>query len=196
MNAIVTFQGFTESDSSRTGTEDLFFRVIRCFSSPTVTTYHPRTWTTNVRHIAAQLSRQGIKNVAMISYSHGQAAATDFAKACYEHGISVDLWLACDPVYRPAWLPRWNWLQPASVRALLRDSVIKVPANVMRVVSVRQNLTIPRGHTLKATSQKTRIEQSRILRYSHTTIDQAPEWYEIVNEELNHWANPRKAKEV
>jgi len=196
MNAIVTFQGFTESDSSRTGTEDLFFRVIRCFSSPTVTTYHPRTWTTNVKHIAAQLSRQGIRNVVMVSYSHGQAAATDFAKACYEHGISVDLWLACDPVYRPAWLPRWNWLQPAAIRALLRDSVIKVPHNVMRVVSVRQELTIPRGHTLRATSPRTYVEPAKVLSYSHTAIDQAPEWYVLAEKELANWVKPPKAQPV
>jgi len=196
MNAIVAFQGFTESDNSRTGTEDLFFRVIRCFASPTVTTYHPRTWTSNVKRIAAQLSRQGIRNVAMVSYSHGQAAATDFANACYTHGISVDLWLACDPVYRPTWLPRLNWLQPAAIRALCQSAIIKVPHNVVRVVSVRQELSIPKGHLLRSTSSNTRIEQSKVLRYTHTTIDQSPEWFTLVARELGHWVSPRKAKEV
>jgi len=196
MNAIVAFQGFTESDNSRTGTEDLFFRVIRCYASPTVTTYHPRTWTSNVKRIAAQLSRQGIRNVAMVSYSHGQAAATDFANACYTHGISVDLWLACDPVYRPTWLPRLNWLQPAAIRALCQSAIIKVPHNVMRVVSVRQELSIPRGHLLRATSSNTHIEPAKVLRYTHTTIDQSPEWFTLVARELGHWVSPRKAKQV
>jgi hypothetical protein len=196
MNAIVAFQGFTESDNSRTGTEDLFFRVIRCYASPTVTTYHPRTWTSNVKRIAAQLSRQGIRNVAMVSYSHGQAAATDFANACYTHGISVDLWLACDPVYRPTWLPRVNWLQPAAIRALCQSAIIKVPHNVMRVVSVRQELSIPKGHLLRSTSSNTRIEQSKVLRYTHTTIDQSPEWFTLVARELAHWVSPRKAKPI
>ena len=47
MKAILTFQGFTESEHARSGTEDLFFEVIRKFACDDVTTYHPRTWSFN-----------------------------------------------------------------------------------------------------------------------------------------------------
>lgn len=187
MIAIVTLQGFTESAESRTGTEDLFFQVIRKFASPNVTTYHPLMWTADVKAIARQLARQGVTRTAIVSYSHGQAAATDFADECYNLGIRVDLWLACDPVYRPSWLPRSNWLQPFAFRALMKNSIITVPENIRRVVGVRQKTTIPAGHDLRAKSSGTNIVPLRYLNYSHTSIDQAPEWFDLVKQELENW---------
>jgi hypothetical protein len=189
MKAIVCFQGFRESDHRRSGTEDLFFNVVRCFANESVTTYHPREWTTNVENLAAQLSRQGIRQVAMISYSHGQAAATAFADLAYYHGIKIPLWLACDPVYRPTWLPRWNILQPLSFAALLKGGEIHVPRNISRVVYVRQETTRPMGRTLVADAPSV-VQDPLVLPYSHTAIDHAPEWFAMVRRELNQWLNP------
>jgi hypothetical protein len=193
MKAVVSFQGFTESDARRTGTEDLYFAVIRKFAGPDVTTYQPRTWTANVKALAYQLNRQGIRHAAMVSYSHGQAAACDFARHCYELGISIDLWLACDPVYRPAWLPRKNLFQPLAFRALGRYAKIKVPPSVRRVAWVRQTMSRPHGHDLKATGPLSYIQQALVLPYSHTAIDHAPEWFHMVEAELSHWTKPPKA---
>jgi hypothetical protein len=196
MKAIVSFQGFTESDASRTGMEDLYFSVIRKYAREDVTTYQPRTWTANVKALAYQLNRQGIRHAAMVSYSHGQAAACDFARCCYKLGVSVDLWLACDPVYRPAWLPRKNILQPFAFRALFKLAKISVPRNVRRVVSVRQEITRPQGHDLRANSPLTYVQKPLVLPYSHTCIDNAPEWFELVVAELTHWIHPPKAEPV
>jgi hypothetical protein len=192
MRAIITFQGFTESSSRRTGTEDLYFSVIRRFASEEITTYQPQPWTTNVEIIARQLSRQGIRNAAVISYSHGQAAACDFAKIAYNLGISVDLWLACDPVYRPSWLPRLNLLQPFALRALLPHATIKVPANIRRVAGVCQNISTPAGHELKAKGE-TIIAPLKTIPFIHTQIDSAGAWWDMVEDELRGWAKPPKA---
>jgi len=189
MKAIITFQGFTESDDNRTGTEDLYFNVIRRFAREDVTTYHPRAWTSNVKNLASQVARQGIRNVAVISYSHGQAAATDFARAAYKLGITIDLWLACDPVYRPSWLPRWNWTQPLAFRALTKSARIAIPFNIRKVTGVRQDISWPFGHDLKPASPLTTVEDLVKLPYSHTAIDQATEWFQLVKTELQKWTN-------
>jgi hypothetical protein len=189
MKAIVTFQGFTEGEEKQTGTEDLFFTVIRNFASEKVTTYHPRTWSSNVRNLAAQLQRQGIKRIVCISYSHGQAAVCDIAKICGQFGMKIELWLACDPVYRPTWLPRHDWLQPLAAGALNREMTITVPSAIERVVWCRQELTFPRGHKLiPAKFMVQEIAPAIVLRYSHTTIDHADEWHETVKLELEKWA--------
>lgn len=189
MKSVVTFQGFTESEDSRTGTEDLYFEVIRKIAREDVTTYQPKAWTADVKSLAAQVARQGIRNVAIVSYSHGQSAAVDFSKAAYALGITVDLWLACDPVYRPAWLPRWNWTQPLAFRALTKSARIKVPSNIRRVTGVRQDISWPAGHDLKPASPATIVEDLVRLPYSHTSIDQSPEWFQLVKRELRAWAN-------
>jgi hypothetical protein len=196
MKAIVSFQGFTESDAARTGMEDLYFSVIRKYAREDVTTYQPRTWTANVQALAYQLNRQGIRHAAMVSYSHGQAAACDFARHCYDLGISIDLWAACDPVYRPVWLPRHNWFQPLAFRAMGLSASISVPANVRRVAWARQTISRPQGHDLRANSPLTYVQKPLVLPYSHTSIDNAPEWFELVKAELTHWIHPPKAEPV
>lgn len=188
MKAIITFQGFTESERQITGTEDLFFQVIRKYASEEITTYHPRMWTTDVETLAKQLRRQGINQIAIVSYSHGQAAACDLARIAPEYGLRIGLWLACDPVYRPTWLPRTNFLQPLAFRAMTRSATIKVPAGVRKVVWCRQHLSLPCGHTLIAESPNTVISPAQVLKYTHTTIDHASEWHETVKTELGTWA--------
>jgi hypothetical protein len=193
MNAIVTFQGFTESARQRTGTEDLYFSTIRQFANATTTTYQPQPWTADVKTLAAQIARQGIRNVAVVTYSHGQAACVDFSKHLYRYGVSTDLWLACDPVYRPQWLPRWNLWQPLAFRALFKSARIRVPQNIRRVVGVRQDISWPAGHDLSPASPATVIDDFVKLPYSHTAIDHAPEWFRLVKTELEEWTNPPPA---
>ena len=190
MKAILTFQGFRESRAKRTGTEDLYFEVIRKMASKDVVTMLPQPWTADVRQIAAQLARQGVDDASIVSYSHGQAAATAFAKEAYKIGVNVSLWLACDPVYRPTWVWR-NWLgQFLSFRALLKRGKIKVPSNVMRVSWVRQELNLPCGHTLVATSRDTNVQHPLVLPYVHTEIDRAGRWFDLVHHELEAWIHP------
>jgi hypothetical protein len=196
MRAIITFQGFRESARNRSGTEDLYWRVIKNFANDSVTTAWPQNWNADVKYTVDQIARQGIRHVALVSYSHGQAAATAFAREAYERGIDIDLWLACDPVYRPTWLPRWNWLQPFAFRAMLKTGKIVVPKNIRRVVYVRQETTRPCGHTLVPSSPNTYVQKPAVLPYSHTMIDEATAWHELVKHELRHWLNPPKAEPV
>ncbi len=188
MKAILTFQGFTESMRTRTGTEDLYFNVIRQFAGPDVTTYHPYPWTANVKELAAQVARQNIRHVALVSYSHGQAAALDFAAAAHKLGVQTDLWLACDPVYRPAWLPRQSWAQVAAFRALIpQSSKIRVKTKIRRIAGVRQEINIPQGHEVVPTHPFVAVAPFKVLPYVHAAIDEAPEWFDLVNTELKSW---------
>lgn len=188
MRAVLTFQGFTESIRTRTGTEDLYFNVIRKLSGEHVTTFQPVQWTVNAKQLAGQVARQNIRRVALVSYSHGQAAALDFAAEAYKLGVETDLWLACDPVYRPAWLPRLNLTQPLAFRALIPQSAkIAVRTPIKRIAGVRQKLNIPRGHDIVAKHPGIHVEPFKVLEYTHVTIDQAPEWFTLVDTKLKRW---------
>jgi hypothetical protein len=48
MKAIIVSQGYTESEAHATGTEDLYFDIIRKFARENVTTYQPRRWNSEI----------------------------------------------------------------------------------------------------------------------------------------------------
>lgn len=185
MKAIVTFQGFTESDEKPTGTEDLYFSVIRHFAGPSVTTYQPRRWNSNIPAVLQQLTRQRIHDVVLIGYSWGAGfACMKFAKAAREFGVRIPLALLCDPVYRPTWLPGWLPPNPLNIYSLDRRTKIKLPDTIKRACCVRQQLSIPNGHLLEATHPHQVIHAPRVLPYAHTGIDESPEWFSLVRNEL------------
>lgn len=191
MKAILTFQGFTESARSRTGTEDLYFTVIRKFADSNTTTYQPQEWTANVKKTARQLARQGIRDVALVSYSHGQAAAVAFAKYAYTLGIQVNLWIACDPIYRAPFIPRKNIFQIFSAWSLTPWAAIKVPRNVSRVAYLTQSQNIPKGHRMEAADAAlTKIHHAGEQFQTHQSIDHCGPWFELVETELTAWSNP------
>lgn len=187
MNAIVTFQGFTESFRQNTGTEDLYRNVIRGFSNAETTTMHPMPWNIDTAGFAAYCKRSDFKTIAVVAYSWGAGyAAQNFAKALSKHGLSVRLMMLCDPVYRPQWLSRRLGAFPLAFRALIPGSVrIKIPRNVDKVCGVRQEMNLPQGHPLKTLSPRTTIEPLRVLPYTHTTIDHATEWHAMVYARLH-----------
>lgn len=185
MNAILTFQGFTEDHDRRTSTEDLYFTVIRTFLGPFTVGCLPQPWTADVRAIVRQLARQGIKRLALISYSHGQAAAVDAAKEAYKVGIAVELWCACDPVLRADWLPRRNAFQVFSFRSLFQKGTIKAPPNIRRIIGVRQRVNRPNGHDIVPTGPRQVVQHFRELPYPHSEIDGSPEWFALVELELS-----------
>jgi hypothetical protein len=199
MRALLCFMGFTENERERSDTEDLWWNVMRPLSDPDkLTVYHPRTWSSRTKPLLDQLRRRGVVSTAVYSYSHGQAAAMDFSREAREYGISVDLWLACDPVYRPAWLPRWNALQPLSFRAMIPGAgKIHVPPTVRRVVWCRQRMDLPQGADLVAEdAQRTFIEPPMVLARKHTQIDSDLHWAAVVQKELLAWVNPPRAVPV
>lgn len=187
--AIVSFMGFKNTDRGRCGFEDGYFEHVARFGNEYTLTFAPRTWKTNVKVLADQLRRQGVDNVAMLSYSHGQAAAVAFARYAYEIGIDVDLWLACDPVYRPTWLPRWTISQALAFRALFKTGKISVPHNIDRTVYIRQEKDRPCGHTLVQEHPSQEIKLAGIIHtLGHTEIDESPEFWNMVNDELGMWS--------
>ncbi len=194
--AILSFTGYKQSDKKRSGFEDGYFDVVASIgkTDPGTITYAPRTWKTSVDVLADQLRRQGIQRAAMLSYSHGQAAATAFARYAFEIGLDVDLWIACDPVYRPTWLPRMTAAQFLSFRALLKKGKIKVPSNIERTVYIRQEKDKPCGHTLVPTHPDQYVECKGILHtLGHREIDESKDFWDLVRDELKAWTNPPKA---
>lgn len=178
--AICTFQGFTEDLGDSTGTE-LLWQQLRPLASPDVLVTPPFAWDARTDRHAAFLQRQGIDRAIIIGYSWGAGYASQrFAAACGERGIAVPLMLLCDPVYRPTWLPPFFGLHPFAFRALLPGAAaIRIPRNVRRVAWVRQNLSLPMGHPLDVDPYATAVENAHLLPYSHTAIDQAPEWHAL-----------------
>ena len=183
--AVVTFQGFTEDLSRETGTEALYRDVIRPRSSAEMMTLLPVEWDHPPGKLVGALHRMGVPSVVVIGYSWGAGyGAQRFAAAALRAGIAVDLMLLCDPVYRPLWLPPFLGTLPLALRALLPDSaVIRVPHGVRRVAAVRQAISLPRGHKLHL-GPATASPLPRVLPYSHTAIDSAPEWHALVDFEL------------
>lgn len=186
MIPVFTIQGFTEDLAHETGTEWLYKRVIRKFSGPEVTTTWPMPWDVDTAAVAAFALRQGFAEAVIVGYSWGAGyGAQRLAEELGELGIRVRLMLLCDPVYRPRWLPAWMGAFPLVFRALGRTARVRVPASVKRVAWVRQRENLPAGHDLKADDLgRTTIEDPLWLRYRHTAIDQAPEWFELVEQKL------------
>lgn len=190
MKAILMFSGFQESEESQSGFERGFFNVVRKFSSDEVTVYHPRTWKTNVTNLLRQLFENGITEVAIVSYSHGQAPAMELARLADRYGITIRCWLACDPIYRPTWLPRSTWAQLFAVRAVIGNPVIKVPASVKEAWSVIQRIEKPCGHELVAVyPTSTKIHAPIVVNFGHTRIDESPAFWYLVKSKLTDFCS-------
>jgi hypothetical protein len=188
MKAIIMFSGFQESEARQSGFEKGFFSTVRPFADENVTVYHPRTWKTNVHNLLRQLYENGISQVAVITYSHGQAAALDFASAAPCYGVTVDILLCCDPIYRPSWLPRWTLAQAVSFRSVLGNPKIKVPSSVKRVHYVIQDITLPSGHRMIAEDPKeTQIASPIKIQLPHIRIDESPTWWALVKIHLQEF---------
>lgn len=190
LRAIVTFQGFTEDLSRNTGTERLFREVIRKLVGPELTCLDPRQWDANVEAMVAYLDRSDVKEVAVVGYSYGGGYTSQkFAKECLKHGITIKLMLLCDPVYRPTWLPAWDILQPFAIRSLMPKAAhIDIPRSVEEVRWVRQTISLPQAHDLRAEWTQTAIFKPQVLPYGHTAIDESPEWFSLVREHLTRFA--------
>ncbi len=193
MRSLVTFQGFTESFSVSTGTERLFREVVRKFIAPDILCLDPRQWDADTHAMVGYLARSGVTDCAVIGYSYGGGfTAQKFAKVCLQQGINISLMLLCDPVYRPTWMPTLGIFQPFSFRSLMPKSVtIDIPRSVREVVWVRQRLTLPQAHDLRVEWRLTNVSEPITLPYGHTVIDECPEWFNLVKDQLTKYvANP------
>jgi len=188
--AILTYTGFTEGPHRRKDTEDLYFGRVRTYASARCTTYPPAPWTADVRETADQLARQHIREIAIIAYSHGSAAALDLTRAAHLLGIHTGLLLLCDGVGRADWLPRRTIFQPFTFRSLTPHHSIRIPPSVSRVASVRQSIDIPRAHDIIAEDPtRTTIRPAIPVALPHRSIDGSLTWFSLVTEELDLWSS-------
>lgn len=190
MRAIVTHQGYTEGLEHSSGTERAFREVVRKFASPEMLCLDPRQWDSDPKSVVGYLVRSRVNEVASIGYSYGGGyAAQRFSRECLKQGITIKLMLLCDPVYRPLWLPAWHILQPFAIRSLMpKAATIDVPRSVEQVYWVRQRLSLPMAHDLRAEWSQTTIHPPLILPYGHTAIDESPEWFRLVSVNLEEFA--------
>ena len=195
--AILSNLGFRQRGLRESDGERMYFDITKTFSGPDVHTRPPEPWTADMKNIVRQLKRNGYTHLALISYSHGQAASQAAAREAARLDMPVLLWLACDPVFRATWLPRSNWAQPLSFRALRRKGTIVIPPNISRVVYCRQTLNRPNGHDLvPAPDSHTIAARPHVLPYRHNEIDGSPEWFAIVRRELEFLTRPLRAAPV
>jgi hypothetical protein len=186
--AIIMFSGFQESEENKSGFEAGFFTTVRPFANGEVTVYHPRTWKTNVRNLLRQLYENGISEVAIVAYSHGQAAAMAFARLAPKYGVTVRKLLGCDLVFRPTWLPRWTIAQIFSWRAVIGHPKIKVPPAIKEVHYVYQDIDTPNGDPLIAEDPNETIVHTPVkIKLPHTRIDESPVWWGIVKAQLEQF---------
>jgi pimeloyl-ACP methyl ester carboxylesterase len=192
--AIIPIMGFTQARETETGFERMWDRVLRKYSDPDkCTVYQPETWKMNVKRRLEQLRRLGIKHIFLVAYSHGQAAAMEIAEKSWEYGIeTVDMALL-DPVGRNPMLPRWTWAQGLSARSMSPWMSIKIPDTVSRVVWARQYNNLPRAHDLKWDSSYTYVQPALVLNCTHSSIQWHPDWFNLVDNEVNRWLNPPRA---
>lgn len=197
MNVVIPIQGNAQALHSETGLERLFYAHIRQHASPTVTTYHPRTWKTNVTRLLEQLQRARTRHLFLIGYSHGQSACMEIARRAPSYDIATINMALCDPVWRSPFLPRHTWAQFLAIRSVITCPKIIVPDTVSRVVWCRQKEDWPRGHNLVAQDKtQTYIAPATIIPERHTRIQWAGAWFRMVDEEITRWLAPLKATPV
>jgi pimeloyl-ACP methyl ester carboxylesterase len=185
MKAIVQFQGHLQTGENQSGMEDLHFQVTRKFAHESLTVVHPRRWNCDLDAFMDMLVRQEIHTVILIGYSWGAGyTCMKFAKLAPDRGIKIPLALLCDPVYRPTWMPRWLPANPLNIYSIDRRTKIHLPPAIRRVASVRQTISIPCGHQIVPTLPHQVIHEPRVLPYNHCNIDEAPEWFTMVRNEL------------
>jgi len=195
--AIVSFTGYLQSPAKQCDFEDWYFRLVSRFNDEDTLTFAPRTWDSPVKDLANQLFRQGVKRVAVLSYSHGQAATVAFAKYAEEIGLLVDLWVSCDGVARARFLPRKKWAQPFSIRSLFKSVSIKVPAHITRTVYIRQEKNWPYGHELIASNGEQTVECAGVYHsVTHQEIDGLIDFWSLVKTELTEWVKPPVAEKI
>lgn len=180
MTAIIMIRGFTEDDSESTGTEDVFFDIVRKFANDDVTTFHPLNWNHDFDSMVRILDRYCIDKLILIGYSWGAGyGCVKLAKKLRKTKVNIISCLMCDPVYRPSWIPAWMGILPF-LQSLNTSRRIKIPTNIKKTRWVRQFLSIPRGHDLDGFN----ISRAKVLQYSHAAIDSSPEWRAMVKDEL------------
>jgi len=178
MNAIrswhICISGFRQDRGQPHGTWRLW-RLLAPLRAPEVEVeLYP--WNADWASIAEmiQLSKNGhAVRVHIYAYSWGAGSGFPWlARELHSRGIDVTAAVLSDPVYRSR-LVSLRWL------AFCRKPVIRVPANVRKVWSYRQELD-PwiRGHRLVADDPKrTTIFQEHILGRRHAWMDDSPTWH-------------------
>lgn len=181
MKWLVPLMGFRESAYRRTGMERLW-ADLRQFASPSCTVLAPWEWRDNMRSLARFICRNSpgsLPSLFVFAYSWGAGYAFPrLARECEDLGIQIEVACLCDPVYRSGLLPPWLPLNPLSLTCA---PMIEIPSSVREVFWVRQNTTLPAGHEIfPADPDSTYVAPPLVLVQTHTTIDDAHDWHEMV----------------
>jgi len=139
-------------------------------------------WDDDTEHTAEYIyqlsSKENPPDVAIFAFSWGCGYGfINLARSLQKRGIDVKYAVLCDPVYYG--LAKWRALIP---KTLYSKVYITVPGNVKEVFWLRQNVSKPAGHDLRAESPYTCIHEPIILDVKHTDADNSPQFMALCNE--------------
>lgn len=185
---IVVIGGFTQSRYS-TGLSGIWLALLRFVRLDRVRiTCHP--WNDDWSGLAAIIERELSESlheapVDIVAYSWGCGhGAMTLARQLKGRGIRVRVIVSCDGVARP-WLARWRAVWSPLLSRIFGEPRISVPANVDRVVFLRQRTNRPFGHEF-AVENGTVLDDRGFLGkgWTHQDADNSLEFFNLAMKEL------------
>ena len=178
MNWIVFTTGFRQSPGELTALEVLQNDIHREFTDPN-TRILLRSWKDDVRELAERIEAyKPTDYIFLIGYSYGGYSTKLLCKELRKMGLNVTYCFMIDAVWRPtSFLP--------SSLSLLPHWKIKLPDNVKRCKSWRQQITRPYGHEV-VPSELTEFQEQTLIR-GHVYMDDAFEIHDEIKSELRDY---------
>lgn len=193
--AVYPISGFTEHPGQPNGMDEIWFDILRAYTSETVTINPPLTWDCDFKKIVRRAVRMGIRHVVIVAYSWGAGwTAQRMAQMFAKYGVRVDRQILIDPVYRPLWMPAWMGANPLTVGALFKNSDIEVCDNVEEVHYCVQKETVPSGHKVcrEPFATRPKIYGPIVIEgTSHTQIDNHPTTRQLITAVLDSYFHPQ-----
>lgn len=178
-NTIVVISGFGQRHGRpTTGIDRIWFALHQAHAGPktnVVLKSYDDDMTELANVIFAFRSNDVSHYIAVVGYSWGFGeGAIRLAKELNEYGMRINHAFAIDAVYQSRWysglfrsmLSRSRWMAPS----------IRLPPNIDAVMEFRQNESIPQGHRLVPTDQKTKVtpwagKEGLVEYVDHQSID-------------------------
>lgn len=171
----ICISGYTQHAGRMSGLMRLWLAICSEYCSKT-SRVELREWNSDWSRLAESIwlvwQEQDISakppRICIYAYSWGAGwGFTQLARELGKRGLTVDVAILCDPVYRHRyWLGQW--------RAFWPFSKIVVPRNVRRVTWFYQRQNLPCGHEVIAESKDTKINKGLPIYVQHQYMDDAP----------------------
>lgn len=178
MLIVQLISGFTQSEENWNGVQELREKLLSELDDYSSLSVRVRldVWNAHWYAIARQMymlrERYPQEPFAVVAFAYSWGVGNGLvklAKNLDRFGVDIAHAVVSDPVYRH-WFSLGNW------RALLGDSRIAIPANVLRIEGFHQETNIPQGR--RPMSDRLTCEPWTLLRRPHAEMDDARPWWE------------------